>query len=179
MTGSLVSQSLLHHCTLQSGGRTVSSQQTLNGSLCDLTMRGISWWFRVTCFKVCGVWARIRVEACKPLPWAPAVGSDTSALTGDPLLSLKLLEIFVTWGKLLWYCLRNQFHSVHLSYKQKRLKEISVTRSSGISQDAQVERTMALSIWGGNLTHGDFTRWKRPLQASVLFAPVLLQHVLH
>ena len=29
-------------------------------------------------------------------PQAPALGSDTTAPTGDPLLSLKLLEIFVT-----------------------------------------------------------------------------------
>ena len=36
------------------------------------------------------------MEACKPLPQAPALGSDTTAPTGDPLLSLKLLEIFVT-----------------------------------------------------------------------------------
>ena len=38
----------------------------------------------------------MRVEAGKPLPRAPAVGSDTTARTGDPLLSLTLLEMFVT-----------------------------------------------------------------------------------
>ena len=45
----------VHRCTLKSGGHTVSTQQTVNGSLCDLTMHGISCWLTVTCSKQ-GVW---------------------------------------------------------------------------------------------------------------------------
>lgn len=93
MTGSLVSQSLPHSCTLQSGGHTVSSQQTLNGSLCDLTMHRISCWFRVTCSKVCEQGWEWRLVSLSPSScsglwhcyphWGSTSKSQTSGISCD------------------------------------------------------------------------------------------------